>query len=155
MSYKFNRKAVLKQAEKHNSFYLYDESIIIENTNRLKNDFKNVHFLYSVKNNPHPMVVKTILAQGFGVDAASLAEAETGHKSGVPKEMIQYSAPGKTPQEIEAALGISTLIADSLNEVVLINKAAKKAGIVAEDWSPYKSRFHILHRKRHSGKIRH
>ncbi len=132
MSYKFNKQAVLKQAETHNSFYLYDESIIMENTGRLKNDFENVEFLYSMKTNPHPMVVKTILSQGFGVDAASLAEAVIGHENGVSKDMIQYSAPGKTAQEIESALGISTLIADSLNEVILINEAAKKAGIVAE-----------------------
>lgn len=132
MSYKFNREAVLKQAQTHNSFYLYDESVILENTTRLKNDFSNVDFLYSMKTNPHPMVVKTILSQGFGVDAASLAEAVMGHENGVSKDMIQYSAPGKTPQEIEAALGISTLIADSLNEVILIDKAAEKAGIVAE-----------------------
>ena len=132
MSYKFNRSAVLEQAKLHDSFYLYDESIILENTARLKSDFSGVSFLYSMKTNPHPLVVKTILSQGFGVDAASLAEAQLGNKNGVPKEMIQYSAPGKTEKDIEAALPIATIIADSLNEVKLIDKAAEKAEIKAK-----------------------
>lgn len=132
MAFKFNKEVVLNQAKKHNSFYLYDESIIIENTTKLKNDFYNVDFLYSMKTNPHPLVVKTIFNQGFGVDAASLAEAHIGHKNGVHKDMIQYSAPAKTLEDIEEGLKISTLIADSLDEVKRINEIAKNLGIFAE-----------------------
>lgn len=132
MAYRFNREAVLEQSKKHNSFYLYDESIIIENTQKLKNDFYGVDFLYSMKTNPHPLVVKTIFAQGFGVDAASLAEAVIGNENGVSKDMIQYSSPGKTIEEIETGLKISTLIADSLDEVKRIDAAARRLGMFAE-----------------------
>jgi len=123
---------ILETGSKYNSFYLYRQAVIREETNRLKKHFPQVTFLYSMKTNPHPLVTKTIFDQGFGVDAASLAEAKAGRDYGMPARMIQYSSPGKTTAEIEEALTFATLIADSLNEVLRIQDAAAKAGIVAE-----------------------
>ena len=69
-----NRECILEQAKQHDSFYLYEEAIIRKNTEQLKTDFPGVTFLYSVKCNPYPEVLRCVLNQGFGVDAASLAE---------------------------------------------------------------------------------
>ncbi len=123
---------IREQAKTHTSFYLYRQAVIREETNRLKANFPNVTFLYSMKTNPHPLVVQTIFDQGFGVDAASLAEAKAGANYGMPARMIQYSAPGKTMPEIEEALGFATLIADSAGEVQRIQDAAAARGMVAE-----------------------
>ena len=68
-----NRECILEQAKQHDSFYLYEEAIIRKNTEQLKTDFPGVTFLYSVKCNPYPEVLRCVLNQGGGVDAASLA----------------------------------------------------------------------------------
>ena len=68
------RNAILKLAESYDSFYLYEEAVILRNINRLKADFPGVSFLYSAKCNPYPKVLECVLAQGFGIDAASAAE---------------------------------------------------------------------------------
>lgn len=127
-----NGRVILEQSEKYDCFYLYDESRIIENTTRLKRDFNSVEFLYSLKTNPAPAVVACVLAQGFGADAASLAEARMAHSLGVSADRILYSAPGKSTADLDGAIGISTLIADSVGEVLRIQEIAESKGTVAE-----------------------
>ena len=127
-----NRECILEQAKQHDSFYLYEEAIIRKNTEQLKTDFPGVTFLYSVKCNPYPEVLRCVLNQGFGVDAASLAECVMGQKAGLGKDMVIFSAPGKTMADIRGGLGISTLVADSAAEVERIQEAAAEQGIVAE-----------------------
>lgn len=128
----YNKEVVLEQAKIYDSFYLYDENTIIEHTERLKRDFKHVDFLYSIKTNSHPLVVKSVLAQGLGVDAASVAEVMMGKQHGVPKERIQYSAPGKTKKDIEESIDEAIIIADSLNEINLIQMVAQEKKIRAD-----------------------
>lgn len=126
------RSVVLQQAKLHESFYLYEESAILRNTARLKADFPGVTFLYSIKCDPYPEVVRTVLGQGFGVDAASLAECVMGQKAGLTPDMILYSAPGKTVADIRGAMDISTLIADSAAEVERIQQVAAERNTVVE-----------------------
>lgn len=123
---------IKEQAEKYDSFYLYDEQVIADQIARLKRDFGPVEFLYSVKANPAPQVVKRIFSSGFGADAASLNEVKLAHRFNVPAEKIQYSAPAKRKSDIDTALGMATIIADSPKEVELIQQAASEQGIVAE-----------------------
>ena len=59
-----NRECILEQAKQHDSFYLYEEAIIRKNTEQLKTDFPGVTFLYSVKCNPYPEVLRCVLNQG-------------------------------------------------------------------------------------------
>lgn len=114
------------------SFYLYDEGVIMEYTGRLRSDFPGVEFLYSIKCNPHPPVVKSVFGQGFGADAASLGEVLLAREQGLAAEKIYYSAPGKTEKDIARALGQCILIADSSSEVERIQKAAEVAGVTAK-----------------------
>lgn len=127
-----NKEMILEQAKKYNSFYFYDEGKIISAANRLKEDFNGIEFLYSLKSNPAPAIVKTIVSQGFGADAASLGEVKLAKRFGLPPKKIQYSAPGKSKVDIEGALAISTIIADSINEVFLIEEVAKERNMTAE-----------------------
>ena len=82
-----------KMAELENPFYLYDQETILGQVRRLHRDFPDFEFLYSIKTNPFLPVVKTILGEGLGLDAASLREVEIGVEYGLPKEKILYSAP--------------------------------------------------------------
>ena len=67
-----------KMAELENPFYLYDQETILGQVRRLHRDFPDFEFLYSIKTNPFLPVVKTILGEGLGLDAASLREVEIG-----------------------------------------------------------------------------
>ena len=127
-----NVEAIKKQSEFYDSFYIYDESVIDEYTERLKKCFKGVEFLYSVKTNPNIQVVKTVVSHGFGADAASLNEVLLCEKCGLPKDKIYYSAPGKSDYDIKGAINKSVITADSLNEISKINKIAGEMGIKAE-----------------------
>lgn len=118
-----------KMAELENPFYLYDQETILGQVQRLHRDFPDFEFLYSIKTNPFLPVVKTILGEGLGLDAASLREVEIGVENGLPKEKILYSAPGKTERDLRGAMNHAILIADSLHELELINKLAGEKGV--------------------------
>lgn len=126
----FNREAVLLLAAKYESFYLYDGRRIMESIAALNESFEGVRFLYSVKANPHPAVLRCIVEEGIGVDAASVREVMMGKENGLTAEDIYYSAPGKSMRDIEAALSCSTIIADSPSEVERIQEIAERHGVV-------------------------
>lgn len=115
-------------AERHRSFYIYRQSMIEDNIQALKSSFKNAQFLYSVKTNPFEPVLKTVVRQGLGFDAASLNEVLMGEKLGLARDKIYYSAPGKTRDDIVGAAGRSVIIADSLNELEMLQSVAKETG---------------------------
>lgn len=110
-------------------YYLYDEQSIDNAISLLKEKFVGVDFLYSIKCNPHKDVVNRVLHSGFGSDAAGLNEVLMSAEAGLEKDKIFYSAPGKTKEDIERAITKSILIADSLNEVKLIEKVAEERNI--------------------------
>ncbi len=116
--------------ETYGNFYLYDESVIIANITRLKKNFPQVHFLYSLKCNPNANILRSIFTQGFGADAASAGEVELAHEVGLPADAIYYSAPGKSMNDIKNTIGKSVLIADSIDEIKRIQTIAEQAGTV-------------------------
>ena len=128
----FNKEVILEQGKKYDSFYLYDEKIVLENIKKLKKNFPNVKFLYSVKSNHHPEILKTIFAQGIGADAASSNEVLKAFNNNVPKEEILYSAPGKSIKDIETAFDKCIFTADSLNEIKMLNDLGKEKDKIIE-----------------------
>ena len=128
----YNKEEILRQAENHNSFYLYDRSIILRNIQNLKNNFNGVKFLYSVKSNSNADVVDYVISNGLGIDAASGNEALIGKIHNIDICDIQYSAPAKTREEIEMSIDCATITADSLNEIFLINTISKERNIITK-----------------------
>ena len=112
----FDRTLLLKLAQKHESFYLYDQRVMLSHLFQLRSAIPWAHFLYSVKANPHHAVLDTIFSQGFGGDAASLGEVELCRMHGLKPEEIFFSAPGKPASALAGALGRCVLVADSLGE---------------------------------------
>lgn len=127
-----NSNVIEKLSEKFDSFYLYDESKILDSIGNLKRNFKGIKFLYSLKTNPNPYVLDTIYSCGIGADAASLEEVKQSSVRGVKKENLQFSAPGKSRKDIEESIEIATVIADSINEVKMIDEVAKEKNIIAK-----------------------
>ncbi len=126
------RAAILAQAAQYDSFYLYGATEITQAAQTLQQAFPDVTFLYSLKNNPCNQIATLLFDQGFGTDAASLAEVMQSVAAGVAKEKIQYSAPGKTVRDITAALPHAILVADSISEIARIQEIAAAQGITAQ-----------------------
>ncbi len=122
------KDAIAKCAEDFDSFYLYDERSIHAHIECLKSNFPHVDFLYSIKCNPNPHILRSIFTSGFGADAASMGEVLLAEKAGLTKGDIFYSAPGKSGKDIEAAIPKSILIADSIDEIKRIEVAAERLG---------------------------
>lgn len=122
----FNEDVVKEQAERYDSFYLYDERQIVARAQELKEHFSNILFLYSVKCNSNTNVLRSVFSQGFGGDVASAGEVRKALAVGMKKENIYYSAPGKSIEDIQETIKSCILIADSINEI-------KRIQIVA-DW---------------------
>lgn len=127
-----NKELILKLAQTHDSFYLYEGKQMQERIQRLKNAFPGVDFLYSVKCNPHPCVLDLMTQEGFGSDAASLNEVKMSRAHGMAAEDIYYSAPGKSDADLKGAFGECVLIADSLGEIARIEALAAERDMIAE-----------------------
>lgn len=115
--------------EYNRSFYIYDEEIIERQIDTLLEKFPEFEFLYSVKTNPFAPVVNFVASKGFGADAASSEEVIIGERAGLPYEKILYSTPGKTRYDIERTIEKAIIIADSYNELILINKVAEEKNL--------------------------
>jgi Diaminopimelate decarboxylase len=119
-------------ADRWDSFYLYDETGILKSIKFLKSNFPQISFLYSVKCNPNPHVLRCIFKQGFGADAASAGEVRLANESGLSAAQIYYSAPGKSRRDIESSIDKAILVADSIDEIGRIQAAAEQAGKVVQ-----------------------
>ena len=127
-----NIEKIKEIAINHDSFYLYDEAVIASQIGRLQSSYPHATFLYSVKCNPHKDVLNAIFSRGFGADAASAGEVKLAVEAGVPKELIYYSAPGKTLTDIKNTMNDAVLIADSLREVARIQQVAEEKDMVVD-----------------------
>lgn len=116
-------------AQNADSFYLYDEAMIKERLARLKDSFKGIELLYSVKCNPNRNVLNTVFGAGLGADAASLGEVKIAVAAGLGKDRIYYSAPGKSRKDIKEALPYAVIIADSLSEIGRISEEAGNSSV--------------------------
>lgn len=126
------KEILLKIAKNHDSFYLYDENKICKSITKLKESFEGVKFLYSLKANPNLRILDSIFGEGVGADAASLKEVLLSHEREVPIEDLQFSAPGKSLDDIRESIDKATIIADSYNEISMISQVALEKGIVAK-----------------------
>lgn len=125
------KEILLKIAKNHDSFYLYDENKIFKSIKKLKESFEGVNFLYSLKANPNLRILDSIFSEGVGADAASLKEVLLSAERGVAMEDLQFSAPGKSLDDIRESIDKATIIADSYNEISMISKVALEKGIIA------------------------
>ncbi len=105
-------------------FYLYRQKVMARQAEILLTNLKGFDFLYSIKTNPFPPVVRQAAASGFGADAASAAEVDSALAAKMAPDDIFYSSPGKTRLDLEFSLGKAHIIADSLQELEVLNQLA-------------------------------
>ena len=124
-------EAILSQAglsDIPGPFYIYDLDAVAERAERVRRAFPDFRLLYSLKANPHPAIVALMAARGAGADTASANETLLAAGRGIPAGMIYYSSPGKTKRDLLAAAGKCVIIADSMNELNLLNALAAERG---------------------------
>ncbi len=100
-------------------FLLVDPKIIQTKARRFKAAMPRVHPHYAVKANPHPEVLRTLIAEGVSFEIASIAELDLLMSLGVAPEEIYYSNPVKSRAYLEyaAAKGVQWYVLDSVEEL--------------------------------------
>lgn len=84
--------------------------------------------LYALKANPCPAVVRTILAEGFGIDAVSPGEVRLALRLGLSPERILYTENNMTDAEQAEALHAGVLVnAGSLDRLERLGRAGAVA----------------------------
>ena len=87
-----------------NSFVLYDMDALLISANNVQSAFSNpdVEFLhcYAIKSCPVSFILKFLVDQGLGMEAASYGELVQALRCGCPAEKIVYDAPCKDMKEL-------------------------------------------------------
>ena len=123
----FERLAATRDAP----FYVYDWDAVAERVGWLRAAFENFRILYSMKCNPCEALCRKLAQQGLGVDAASATEVLRARDLGLPRDMILYSAPGKSAADLVMALPFCTIIADSYGELQELDDLCAARGVTA------------------------
>jgi diaminopimelate decarboxylase len=85
---------------------------------------------YAMKANSNQAVIKTLAAQGAGMDVVSEGELRRALLAGVPARKIVFSGVGKTAREMALALkeGIACFNVESEPELELLSSVAMRVG---------------------------
>ncbi|OEE52834.1 amino acid decarboxylase [Enterovibrio norvegicus] len=113
---------MLNTSMPHTPFYVYDQAGIQQQCDRLKAvtlpDVATV--LYSLKANPNPSLVETIVNQGLGCDVSSAFELDVALSSGVAPKNIGCVGPYKSTRLLTecARNNIAFVAVESADELV-------------------------------------
>lgn len=114
-------------------FYLYSERTLIENYNQFLSSAIDSNIIdplicFALKANPNLKLLKTLAKCGAGADIVSQGELKRALEAGIAPSKIVFSGVGKTEEEIIKGLkaGIYSFNAESIEELELINKQARK-----------------------------
>ena len=117
-------------------FYLYSYKTLIDHYRKLRDAFAELNPLicFSMKANSNLAVVTALVKAGAGLDVVSGGELYKALKVGCDSKKIVYASVGKTEREIENAIRVGILFfnVESLPELALINKIAKRLDRVAD-----------------------
>jgi len=107
-------------------------NILKNRADTVKKSFPRFRPIYSVKANPHPDILRCLKQKGFGIDAASANEVLRAIDTGFSSGDIYYSAPGKDLDDIGKTWEKCVIIADSPNELSLLDKFAAAKNCVLD-----------------------
>jgi diaminopimelate decarboxylase len=113
--------------------YVYDLAVVRERVRQLQTAFAQSRctFLYAIKANCCPPVVRTITAAGFGIDAVSLNEVRWALRLGVPPTRILYTENNMTDAEMAEAQAAGVLInCGSLDRLARLGRAGATVAAV-------------------------
>jgi len=92
-------------------FYVYDSSVIRSQVATLKQALpQQIHLHYAMKANPMPEVVQLLESITDGLDVASHGELAVALGTGIAPEKVSFAGPGKSPQDLAAAIAGGVII---------------------------------------------
>jgi len=108
--------------------YVYDESKIISQYQRLKQAFgqQEVKLHYALKALNNINVLKTLRKQGAGLDAVSIEEVFLGLRAGFAPPEIMYTPNGVSFEEIEAAVELGVMV--NIDNLSILEKFGAQYG---------------------------
>jgi diaminopimelate decarboxylase len=129
---KFNfmltNQKILELSSRHKKpFFAYDLKTTLERINELKQTigiYPKTEFLYAMKANHNPHIVKFIVDNGFGIDGVSINEIKLALHIGCPKEKIMFTENNITSEIMDEAFELGILI--NFNSLSLLEKFGKK-----------------------------
>jgi diaminopimelate decarboxylase len=114
--------------------YVYDRQLITQRVKLLRSMLpQKIKLHYAIKANPMPAVVQHLASLVDGLDIASHGEMMSALNTGVNASEISFAGPGKTDQELIAAISSGIIInVESKNELLRINKLSNSLSIKAK-----------------------
>ena len=113
-------------------FYCYSSATLERHYQVMDKAFEGTDHLicYAMKANSNQAVIKTMAAQGAGMDVVSEGELRRALAVGVPARRIVFSGVGKTAREMAFALkeGIACFNVESEPELELLSAVATRVG---------------------------
>ncbi|MFB8169976.1 type III PLP-dependent enzyme [Kitasatospora purpeofusca] len=90
----------------------------------------DAELFYSLKANPHPLVVEQITRLGLRAEASSTGELRTALAAGQRPDQVLYTGPGKTPAEVTEAVasGVELFSVESVTDYQRVADLAEDAG---------------------------
>jgi diaminopimelate decarboxylase len=110
-------------------FYWYNGDVVAAQVQRVRAALgEHASVVYSVKANPSLALCQIIAGQGIGCEVASIGELILAERAGFPVDRIMFIGPGKTDDELMAAIdmGIEAIIVESPGEIRRIARMAKE-----------------------------
>ncbi|MGH8728539.1 MAG: pyridoxal-dependent decarboxylase, exosortase A system-associated [Burkholderiales bacterium] len=107
-------------------FYAYDSELISERIAQLREHLpREIHLHYAIKANPMPAVVQHLAKLTDGLDVASAREMQIALETGTEPLQISFAGPGKTEDELKAAISAGIVInMESEREMLAIARLA-------------------------------
>jgi diaminopimelate decarboxylase len=93
--------------------YVYDLSIIQARIDELRatlGSYTNTKFLYAVKTNYNPHLVREIVQQGCGIDAVSIEEVKIGLLAGAQSTDIMFTENNSTDEDMHETIRLGILL---------------------------------------------
>ena len=122
--------AFVETVRRHGSpLYVFEERNLLERAAQFAAAFKEtlgeIRIFYAVKSNNHPVLARSLVRSGLGLDVSSGLELELALRCNCSD--IIFSGPGKTDKELQLAVRHSnhvTVMMDSFGELDRLEKAA-------------------------------
>ena len=123
---KKGREALLKAAQTYGTpVYVYEQSVIEEQCQKLRRHFPNVTFHYAMKANSNPEILSVIRKQGIGVESVSLGELILAKRAGFKTKETSFTCASLTDEELCAAAATGVRVhLDSLMQLETWGKRA-------------------------------
>ena len=125
-----NAETAAELAERHGTpFYFYDLEVLLQRARRAKAALP-ANVLYAMKANPHVELLRGLHGVVDGLDVSSLGEVERALACGWKGSQLSFAGPGKTPHELEQAVGHGVLISvESIRELDALGALGRAARI--------------------------